>query len=197
MEPSIRTGDFILIEKVDPMILRYNDIISFYSEQSDIEGMLVTHRIVGETEDGKFITRGDANPVEDSVAVAPENIVGRYKGKARFFIWVDSFANFRKLLLLAVMLVVSGISVYELKTLVRFSREAAEKRQETAEEKHEEAVREAIEKEKRRLEEIGYTPEDEVNSHEPGEDAEKETGQGDTPAGDESDSDDDIRSSLH
>ncbi|MCR4889933.1 MAG: signal peptidase I [Ruminococcus sp.] len=197
MEPSIRTGDFILIEKVDPMILRYNDIISFYSEQSDIEGMLVTHRIVGETEDGKFITRGDANPVEDSVAVDPANIVGRYKGKARFFIWIDSFANFRKLLLLAVMLVVSGISVYELKTLVRFSREAAEKRKETAEEKHEEAVREAIEKEKRRLEEIGYTQEDEVNSLESGEDAEKETGQDDTPAGDESDSDDDIRSSLH
>ncbi|MCR5707590.1 MAG: signal peptidase I [Ruminococcus sp.] len=157
MEPSLHVGDFIIIEKTDPEELTNGDIISFYSEQSDIYGMLVTHRIVGKSDDGRFITRGDANPVDDSITVAPDKIVGRFKRKAQFFIWVNSFTDSRKILLLLVMIPTTLIALYELKTVMKLGRKLSEDHEQEEKERHEAAVREAIEKEKRRLEEIGYT----------------------------------------
>ena len=55
MEPTLHVGDFIFVEKTDPAALREGDIIAFWSEQQDIYGMLVTHRIVKVTEKG-FVT---------------------------------------------------------------------------------------------------------------------------------------------
>lgn len=174
MEPSIHVGDYIVVEKTDTDSLAEGDIISFYSEQSDIRGLLVTHRIVGKEADGSYITKGDANPVSDTVTVPQENIVGKYTGKARFFIWVNSFVNVRKLLLLLVVIPMLFISLYEAKTVVKIGREAAEKEKLTPEEKRKAAMREAIEKEKKRLEEIGYTAENEVKTIESRETDEKE-----------------------
>ena len=174
MEPSIHVGDYILVEKTDTNSLSEGDIISFYSEQSDISGMLVTHRIVSRNEDGSYITKGDANSVSDTVSVPQENIVGKYTGKARFFIWLDSFINLRKLLLLLVVIPMMFIALYEAKTVAKIGREIAEKDKLTPEEKHEAAMREAIEKEKRRLEKMGYGNGNEVNASESGEADEKE-----------------------
>ncbi len=174
MEPSIHVGDYIVVEKTDTNALSEGDIISFYSEQSDIRGLLVTHRIVGKNTDGSYITKGDANPVSDTVSVTQDKIVGKYTGKARFFIWVNSFVNAKKLLLLLVVIPMLLISLYEAKTVVKIGREAAEKDKLTPEEKREAAMREAIEKEKKRLEEMGFDPENEVNTIESRETDEKE-----------------------
>ena len=46
MEPSIHSGDYIMIEKTDSSELKAGDIICFYSHDSAIYGMLNTHRIV-------------------------------------------------------------------------------------------------------------------------------------------------------
>ncbi len=174
MEPSLQVGDYIVIEKTSADALREGDIISFYSEQSDINGMLVTHRIVGINDDGSFVTRGDANPVSDSVTVRSEKIVGRYTHKSRFFIWVNSFVDLKKLIILAVVIAMTFISLYEVKTVLRISRKVIEERRQEAEEKHNEAMRQAIEKEKLRLEAEGYDPEKEVNMSESRETDEKE-----------------------
>ncbi|MCR4638022.1 signal peptidase I [Ruminococcus sp.] len=174
MEPSIHVGDYIIVEKTDTDKLSEGDIISFYSEQSDIRGLLVTHRIVSREADGSYITKGDANPVSDTVAVPQNKIVGKYTGKARFFIWVSSFMNAKKLLLLLVVIPMLLISLYEAKTVVKIGREAAEKERLTPEERRRAAMREAIEKEKKRLEEIGFEPENEVNTIESRETDEKE-----------------------
>ena len=174
MEPSIHVGDYIVVEKTDADNLTEGDIISFYSEQSDIRGLLVTHRIVGKADDGSYITKGDANPVSDTVTVQKDKIVGKYNGKARFFIWVSSFMNVKKILLLLVVIPILIVSIYEAKTVVKLGREITEKEKMTPEEKREAAMREAIEKEKKRLEEMGYTPENEVNTSESRETDEKE-----------------------
>ncbi|MBR1824588.1 MAG: signal peptidase I [Ruminococcus sp.] len=174
MEPSIHVGDYIIVEKTDTDTLEAGDIISFYSEQSDINGLLVTHRIAEVEPDGSFVTKGDANPVTDSVTVRPERIVGKYTGKARFFIWVSTFANIRKILLLAVMITMTVIAMYEAKTVMNIGKKAVEEKAAEAEKQREAAIREAIEAEKRRLEEIGYKAEDEVNTVESGETDERE-----------------------
>jgi signal peptidase I len=169
MEPSIHVGDYIVVENVKTDTLAKGDIISFYSEQSDIDGLLVTHRIAEINPDGSFVTKGDANPVTDSVTVRPERIVGKYTGKARFFIWVGTFANIRKILLMAVMIITTAVAMYEAKTVMKISKKAAEEKAENEAKRREAAVREAIEAEKRRLAEIGYTAEGEVNTVDTGE----------------------------
>lgn len=179
MEPSIHTGDYILIETVKPETLQTGDIISFYSEDSETYDLLITHRIAEINADGTFLTRGDANPVSDRVAVRQERIAGKYTGKARFFMWISSFANLRKILLLAVMILMSLFAAYEVRTIFKIGAQAAAKKNNddglTPEERKEAQIRKAIEAEKRRLEEIGWQPEeDEVKSHESGKDHEKE-----------------------
>ena len=162
MEPSIHVGDYIIVEKTDTDALSEGDIITFYSDQSDIKDKLVTHRIIGKNDDGTYITRGDANPIEDSVPARQERIIGKYTRKSRFFIWVNSFVDLKKLLLILVVIPMTWIALYEVRTLMKMGMEAAESDKKEAENKREAAVREAIEREKRRLEEIGYDPENEV-----------------------------------
>ena len=174
MEPTLRVGDFIIIKKTDPDMLENGDIISFYSEQSDIYGMLVTHRIVGRADDGRFITRGDANPVDDSITVNPDKIVGKFTRKARFFMWVNSFTDSRKLILLLVMIPTTLIAFYELRTVMKLGKKINEDNEQTAEDKRQAAIREAIEKEKKRLEEIGYRAEDDDDAGRSGDTDEKE-----------------------
>lgn len=170
MEPSIHTGDYIIVEKTDTENLKVGDIITFYSEQSDISGKLVTHRISAINADGTFITKGDANQISDSLEVRSDQIVGKYIKKSRFLIWAASFANMKKLLLLLIMITMTVISFFELKSIVKIGKEAAAGNDDglTPEQRHEALMREAIEKEKRRLEEIGYVPDDEVNKVESG-----------------------------
>lgn len=155
MEPSLHVGDYIFIERTDPSQLKEGDIITFYSEQSDIFGLLVTHRIAKVNEDGTFVTRGDANPVDDSVHVRPERIVGKYTGKARLFRWASSFGDLRKLALAAVMVMTTIAAFYEVLTIGRLkTRLDAEKQ--SKEEERERLIREAIEAEKARLAAEGF-----------------------------------------
>ncbi|SHM59402.1 signal peptidase I [Ruminococcus flavefaciens] len=174
MEPSIHTGDYIIVEKTDVSALSDGDIITFYSDQSDIKDKLITHRIIGKNPDGTYITKGDANPVQDSTGVREERIVGKYTRKSRFFIWVNSFVDLKKLLLILVVVPMTLIALYEAKTVTKIGKEAAESSREEADRKREAAVRAAIEREKRRLEEMGYDPENEVKLSESRETDEEE-----------------------
>ncbi len=71
MEDEIYAGDLLIYKTQDEY--REQDIILFYDEK---QGVFVTHRIV-RIEDGKFITQGDANNIEDSEPVEPRNVHGK------------------------------------------------------------------------------------------------------------------------
>lgn len=148
MEPSLYVGDFIIVEKVKPEELKEDDIIAFYSDDPEIKGRIVTHRIVGRDEDGKFITKGDANPITDTERADPEKLVGRYTGKSRFFIWLGSFRSIRKIGLLIVMIGIAIGAVFEIRTIAKLGKQAAAENQS---EEHEKLMRAEIEKEKQRL----------------------------------------------
>ncbi|HPB17378.1 MAG TPA: signal peptidase I [Clostridia bacterium] len=81
MEPDIPKNTFILIQRVDPELLKEGDIITFYSSDPTIKGLPNTHRIYDITiEDGQklFVTKGDANAIPDLYDVKPEDIIGVY-----------------------------------------------------------------------------------------------------------------------
>jgi len=81
MYPSYRVGDLVIIDtKSSQEELAIGDIITYDSNRREGgDPVYVSHRLVGFTEDGRFLTKGDFNPINDP-AVARE----RYFGKVIF-----------------------------------------------------------------------------------------------------------------
>lgn len=80
MEPTIRTDSFILVKRVDGSQIEAGDIISFFSRDPSLEGMVNTHRVVSVEADGDkwtFVTKGDANYVEDKYPTSSEDLIGK------------------------------------------------------------------------------------------------------------------------
>lgn len=146
MEPTIHEGDYIILRSVDSAELEKGDVICYYFQSGEMKGMLNTHRIAGRLDDGGFITKGDANNVNDPYAVYPDAIVGKYLGKVRILRWLNSFASVKKLLLAAVIAIMSATAVYEVVTIAKLTAKCREKSR-----SDELAVREAIDREKQKL----------------------------------------------
>ncbi len=146
MEPSIHDGDYIIIKKTDSSLLKEGDIICFYSTDDEIYGKMNTHRIVRRLDDGSFVTKGDTSFSEDGNAVTADKIVGKYVGKVRFLRWLNSFASVKKLILAAVVVIMSATAVFEVVTIAKVSAECREKKNSS-----EEAIRQAIDREKQKL----------------------------------------------
>jgi len=93
MEPTIPAGSVIYSGKYSLETLKESDIITYQLATEDAsKRTLVTHRIVkvnkeeeqiGDTDDKRttfeFITRGDANNVDDEIPVSSGSIVGLYE----------------------------------------------------------------------------------------------------------------------
>lgn len=80
MEPEIPVESMLLVKKTDPQTLEVGDIISFFSPDPELGGAVNTHRIVRiETPHTnlRFVTRGDANVLEDPQTVAAAQVVGK------------------------------------------------------------------------------------------------------------------------
>lgn len=108
MEPEFSAGDVILIKAKGSYEL--GDVVTF----RDPAGQLVTHRLVGRTQ-GQFITKGDANNVEDSDLLPPEKIVG---GLVTYIPAVGSFLLFLRTPLGLLLLLLLGILLIELPNLM-------------------------------------------------------------------------------
>lgn len=82
MEDEIPSGSYILVKKTDPGEIEKGDVICFYSTDPKIYGLPNTHRVVEEpivTENGiEFVTKGDANPINDKQTAKGDRIVGVY-----------------------------------------------------------------------------------------------------------------------
>ena len=69
MEPEIRSDSLLVVKKTPPEEIAPGDVISFFSPDPALEGAVNTHRVVRiEEENGeiRFITKGDANLIEDT-----------------------------------------------------------------------------------------------------------------------------------
>lgn len=141
MEPEIREDSLLVVQKTPPEDIVPGDVISFFSPDPMLEGAVNTHRVVRvEKENGRiqFITKGDANVIEDTYPVDASALVGRVVfqsyglGKA-----VSLLANplvFGIIILLPLLIIL-------LMNLYRAVRIAAD----IAKKEEEEAVRKALE----------------------------------------------------
>ena len=82
MEDEIPKGSYILIKKIAPEDVECGDVICFYSTDPQIYGLPNTHRVVEEPINNngsiEFVTRGDANPINDKETAKGENLIGVY-----------------------------------------------------------------------------------------------------------------------
>ncbi len=141
MEPEIREDSLLVVQKTPPEDIAPGDVISFFSPDPMLEGAVNTHRVVRiEKENGRtqFITKGDANVIEDIYPTDASALVGRVVfqsyglGKA-----VSLLANplvFGIIILLPLVIIL----VMNLCRAVRIAADIAKKEEE-------EAVRKALE----------------------------------------------------
>ena len=94
MQPKLRPGDVVIAVGDGGSGIETGTIVVF---EDPSRGDLVTHRIVGVNDDGSYVTKGDANGVNDAEAVPPENVrgVGKwvvpYVGLPRVWVATDEW----------------------------------------------------------------------------------------------------------
>ena len=93
MEPSILAGSTIVIKGAQSY--QANDIITFNQtsiKDDQYHQIVTTHRVVGKNGE-EFITKGDANLVEDSYKVHGEDIIGKVIITIPFLGYLSSFSK--------------------------------------------------------------------------------------------------------
>lgn len=75
MNPTFKTGSLLVVKLVNTGDIQINDIITYRRPNDSIA---TTHRVVDIIEDDgrAFVTRGDANNVDDPVPVSENHVVG-------------------------------------------------------------------------------------------------------------------------
>ena len=76
MEPTIMTGDFVLTKIAEKSELEIGDIAVYRKADSfgHPTSYRIIHRIIGTTDEGDYIFKGDNNPEPDRWSVRPEQV---------------------------------------------------------------------------------------------------------------------------
>lgn len=75
MLPELKIDSMIIVREMGSEKINIGDIITYYGHSGNNK---ITHRVVAIEENGKdFITRGDANNVDDPLPVTEENLIGK------------------------------------------------------------------------------------------------------------------------
>lgn len=124
MTPAFNTGSLVFVKPAEPTAIVEGDIITFSS--SGDATRLTTHRVVGMNRDDglSFITRGDANNVNDPNPVPAENLVGRVTGSVPYIGYLFGFAQTRQGLIMLIFIPGLFLIIMELRRLFKYMVEA-------------------------------------------------------------------------
>lgn len=130
MKPAFDAGSLVAVKPVKSAELAPGDIISF----DCADGTVVTHRIVRVSSDGLgFITKGDANAVEDSGAVTANRILGRVSLAIPCLGRMLVFSQSKPGLLVLIILPALTILIFEARALWLYACQLDRKKAEKAE----------------------------------------------------------------
>ncbi len=95
MTPNINVYDVVVSVLTKPEQINAGDVITFYSDNPNLNGMTVTHRVIQRIQNGdnfSYQTKGDYNKLPDTYIVPASEVVGKviFKvpqlGKVQFFL---------------------------------------------------------------------------------------------------------------
>ena len=141
MEPEIPEDSLLVVKKTPPEDIVPGDVISFFSPDPMLEGAVNTHRVVRiEKENGRilFITKGDANVIEDIYPTEASALVGRVVFKSYGLGKIVSLLSNPLVFGIIILLPLLIILLMNLYRAVRIAADIAKKEEE-------EAVRKALE----------------------------------------------------
>lgn len=90
MEPYYKIGDIVVVKKTDPTSLKVGDDITYLGQKSNLNGLVITHRIISTREDNGvyyYTTKGTANEIEDP-EITIDDIYGKVAYKTILFSFV-------------------------------------------------------------------------------------------------------------
>ncbi len=125
MEPNIHTGDIVVSSKIDPKLVKNNDVITFCYKGSN---SFITHRVVDIINyKGSlyFRTKGDANEDPDTRLVNSDELVGRVAFDLPYLGYLPAFA---KTPLGCIVLIIIPGSLLIVNELANIKRELIKKR---------------------------------------------------------------------
>ncbi|MBM7453319.1 signal peptidase I [Acholeplasma morum] len=153
MEPTIKTGEFIVIKYVDYDTVYElveegkQPIIAFKTDKN------IVHRAI-RTENGKIVTKGDNNNSEDSIRVDSTNYVGLITTHFMLLDLGNISLNYKNVVFLIITLLLIGILIHEFISIVKILKLKAETKELQAFEQNKEKwIAEEKERIKKELEE--------------------------------------------
>ncbi len=150
-------GDLVLVKEVDPSVLEVGDIITFQSQDPEMLGEIVTHKIreVREYPGGlySFVTYGTTTDSDDPYPVEGAYVLGRYEGKipnaGHFFSFLKTPLGYGICILLPFLALI-GVQAFNCVKLFR----KYKSEQTAALDEEREALRREREEAKRMMEEL-------------------------------------------
>lgn len=159
MEDTIPAKSYILIKSTNVSDLKVGDIITFHSNDPNLNGSLNTHRIVEIVGDHQeFITQGDNVGIPDTAKVYPNNIVGVYVKNLGLLTFFGRVFTSKLGFTICILLMASCVVFWFMRYIFR-----TKKSPETFE--NSEEFNRRVQEEIERLEKENYSPNKENNSH--------------------------------
>lgn len=123
MEPTIMTGDAIIIRRASVDNLKVGDIVTYKSYDPSRYGIMITHRIIDiNNEDGTtaYVTKGDSKSnTRDPLLVKPEQVYGKVVMVIPKIGYIQVFLATKFGWIIAVVLPCVGIIIYDLIKLIK------------------------------------------------------------------------------
>ena len=164
-DDDIHAGDFILIRKIAPADVRVGNVITFYSDDPDLNGAPNTHRVKEIVVNGdgslEFVTQGDnprTNMVPDKETAKGDKVVGLYIGKVKPLQFIGNLMKSGKgfILLLIPALILFAIAAREIAKSLK--KEAAKEENNSMPEEDSEEMRRLVQAEIERMKAAGELP---------------------------------------
>lgn len=122
MTPTINVYDVVVTVKVNPSKLKVGDVISFYTNEANVNGLTVTHRIsqiIPSNNGNIFKTKGDYNKYVDKWTVSPNDVVGKVYFRLPQLGRVQFFLGSKGGWLIAILIPALGVISYDIYKIIK------------------------------------------------------------------------------
>ena len=118
MSPTFKTGSLLIIKKVDAAAIRENDISTFRRNRDNVA---TTHRVMRILNDEglQFVTRGDANNVDDPLPVSAEDVSGIVVASLPYIGYFIGFIRTKQGLLVCIIIPALILMIFQVLKLLK------------------------------------------------------------------------------